>query len=148
MTVRQTIRDQVITELNAASPTGVPAATKRRYIPGAKITQPLIAVFFADEVTERINGRSGNLTRRTLTLAVQCVVVVEDPGDADDTMEPLLEHVVSVLGDTNLAGATTDVAEVGTQWGGDSSSGLYILMAITRWRVEYQTVRDDLTRKQ
>lgn len=148
MTVRQAIRDQVITDLNATNPTGVPEATKRRYIPGAKIVEPRIAVFLVDEATERINGRGGNLTRRNLTLAVQCVIVVEDPADADDTIEPLLEHVVDVLGNTNLAGAATDVAEVGTQWGGDSSSGLYILMAITRWRIEYQTVRDDLTRKQ
>ena len=148
MSVRDQIRDRVITELNAANPTGVPDATKRRYIPGSKIVEPRIAVFFAEEQTSRVNGRGGNLTRRNLTIAVQAVIVVEDPADADDTMEPLLEHVVDVLGDTTLAGLATDVEEVGTQWGGDSSSGLYILMAIMRWRVEFQTVRNDLTRKQ
>lgn len=148
MSVRDQIRDRMITELNASNPTGVPDATKRRYIPGQKITGPRIAVFFAEELTERVGGRGSSLTRRNFTIAVQCVILVEDPADADDTMEPLLEHVVGVLGDTNLAGLATDVAEVGTQWGGDSSSGLYILMAIMRWRVEFQTVRNDLTRKQ
>lgn len=148
MTVRQQIRDRFIAELNADPPTGVPEATKRRYIPGSKINAPRIAVFFVDEPTERVGGAGGALTRRTLTIAVQCVIVCEDPEDADDTVEPLLEHVVAVLGDTNLAGLATDLVEVGTQWGSDTSTGLVVHMALTRWRVQYQTVKDDLTKKQ
>lgn len=148
MTVRQDIRDRVIADLNAAPPTGVPMTTKRRYMPGEKINTARMAAFFAEEEASRPGGAAGPITRRVLTLALQAVVCVEDPAQADDAIEPLLAHIVDMMGDTNLGGLATNVAEVSTLWASDNQSGVFILMALTRWRIEYQTKRDDLTRKQ
>lgn len=148
MTVRSDIRDQVIAELNADLPTGVPEASRRRYVPGTKLDAARIAVFFVEEPVSRPGSRAMPIVQRKLTVAVQCVLPVEDPEDADDAMESLLEHVVARLGDTYLGGLATDMRELGTQWAGDSSTGLYVFMALTRWEVEYQTQRADLTKKQ
>lgn len=148
MSLRELIRDQIITELNTDTPTGLPQATKRRYVPGAHLREPQIGVFFVEEPAERVGGRGGALTKRNLTIAVQCVIPCEDPAEADDLLEPLLVHVIDKLGDTNLDGLVTDCVEVGTQWGTDTSTGIVVHMGLNRWRVEYQSVKDDLSRKQ
>lgn len=146
-TVRQDIRDAAIAALNAAPPTGVPETTKRRYIPGAKLTGPILAAFFGEELDERPQGSAGAIVKRTMTLAIQGAVVVEDPEQADDAMEPLLEHVVSIMGDTRLGGLAHDVAEVSTLWAASDQAGAFVLVALMRWRIQYQTKRDDLTRR-
>lgn len=148
MSIRQSIRDRAITELNAAPPTGVPQTTKRRYVPGTKLTEPRIAAFFAEEETQRVGGPGSALTSRSFILALQAIVIVEDPADADDACEPLLEHIVSIMGDTNLAGLATDVSELSTLWASANDSGGFILAAMTRWRIKFQTVKNDLSRKQ
>lgn len=148
MSVRQDIRDRAITELNAAPPTGVPNTTKRRYVPGEKITEPRIAAFFAEEEVSRVGGPASALTKRSFIIALQAIVIVEDPEDADDACEPLLEHVVNVMGDTNLAGLALSVTELSTLWASANSSAGFILAAMTRWRIDYQTVKNDLARKQ
>src|SRR5690349_15660597 len=102
MTVRQDIRDRVILELNAAPPSGVPQATRRRYVPGTRLTEPRIAVFFIEEPTSRQGGRAGALAQRRLTIAVQAVLPVENPEGSDEAMEPLLAHIVATLGATTL----------------------------------------------
>lgn len=148
MSVRQSIRDRAILELNAAPPTGVPQTTKRRYVPGTKLTEPRIAAFFAEEETQRIGGPGSALTSRSFILALQAIVIVEDPADADDACEPLLEHIVAVMGDTNLAGLATGVSELSTLWASANDSAGFILAAMTRWRITFQTVKNDLSRKQ
>lgn len=148
MSVRQQIRDRAILELNAAPATGVPTTTKRRFIPGEKLTEPRIAAFFAEEEASRVGGPGSALTKRDFILALQAIVVVENPADADDTIEPLLEHIVAVMGDTNLAGLALEVSEIGTLWASANDAGAFILVAMTRWRIKFQTVRNDLARKQ
>lgn len=148
MSVRQDIRDAVIALLNAAPPTGVPVTTKRRYVPGEKLVESRIAAFFAEEAANRIGGAAGPLTKRSLTIALQAMVGVENPEDADDAIEPLLTHIVDRMGDTNLGGLALNVSEVSTLWGSANDAGRFYLVGLTRWQVDYQTRRDDLTRKQ
>jgi hypothetical protein len=149
--IRTQIRDAVITLLNTDRPDGIPEATRRRYIPGRYDDDMRIAVFFHREVPERIGGRGGPLTKRTLHLAVVPIVAVEDPAEADDAAEPALEWIVSRLGNTNLGGLAHDIEEgaggEGTSWTALQSNLLWLAVP-TLWRIEYQTLRDDLTRKQ
>lgn len=146
-TIRQQIRDAAIAALNTSPPTGVPETTKRRFIPGEKITQPRIAAFFSDEDDQRVGGAGGPLTKRRLIIAIQAIVPVELPDEADDAIEPLLAHIVDVLGDTNLGGLATNVSEIQTVWATANDAGVFIIVALTRWGVEFQTVRDDLTKR-
>lgn len=147
MSIRQDIRDAAIAALNAAPPTGVPSTGKRRYIPGEKLTEPRLAAFFGEEDASRPGGRSAPLTKRSLTLIIQAMISVENPQDADDTVEPLLVHIVDVMGETNLGGLALDVSEVSTLWA-SGEAGRFYLVALTRWKIEYQTKRDDLGAKQ
>lgn len=148
MSVRQQIRDRAILELNTDTPTGVPATTKRRFIPGEKLRTPRLAAYFAEEEANKVGGASGALVKRDFVLALQASIVVDDPEDADDAMEPLLEHVVATMGDTNLAGLALEVSEIGTLWASGNDAGAFILVAMTRWRIKFQTVKNDLSRKQ
>lgn len=151
-TVRQQIRDAVITLLNTDRPTGVPAASSRRYIPGRRDTDPRIAVYFFRERSQRPGGRGGPLRNRNLFLATVPIVAMEDPAEIDDALEPMLEWIVSRLGNTNLGGLALDLEELGD--GGDSTAwavedrDLVYAAAPMVWRIEYQTLRDDLTRRQ
>lgn len=147
MTIRQDIRNATIDALNAAPPTGVPTCGKRRFIPGEKVTAPRLAAFFGEEDVNRPMGRSGPLSRRHLILIVQAIAVVEKPEDADDAVEPMLAHIVEVMGDTNLGGLALSINEVSTLWATGEAS-MVIIAALTRWRIEYQTLADDLNSKQ
>lgn len=148
MSVRQQIRDAAMALLNTAPPTGVPTTTLRRFIPGEKLRESRIAAFFAEEEASRVGGAAGPLTKRSLVLALQAIVATENPEDADDSIEPLLEHIVDVMGNTSLGGLALNVSEMGTLWATANDAGAFIIVALTRWRIEYQTVRDDITRKQ
>lgn len=148
MSVRQQIRDAAIDLLNDFLPTGIPETTKRRFIPGEKLDGPRIAAFFLDEQDQRPGGRSGPITARGLVLALQAIVAVEDAAEADDAIEPLLEHIVERMGDTDLGGLATNVIEISTVWGGANDAGLFYLVALTRWRIEFQTARANLSAKQ
>lgn len=147
MTIRQQIRDQVIAELNDDRPSDIPEATKRRYIPGDRLAAPRIAVFFINEPTRPATNRHSPLTSRELFIATQCLNLVENVEDVDDSVEPLLAWVTQVLGSSNLAGLALDIEEAGTQWEVQYADCVYVA-ATTRWRVAYQTLRNDLTRKQ
>lgn len=150
MSIRQDIRKRVITELNAAPPSGVPEATERRYVSGENVrgATTRLAVFPMDETPERVGGPGGALTKRSVVMVVQCIVYVEKPDEADDALDAMLDHVVAVLGDTNLNKLATDIVEVGTQWVVDTSSGVTVALALSRWRMNYQTVKNDMSRKQ
>ena len=148
MTVRTDIRDAVLSLLNTGTPEGIPETTKRRYVPGEKLVESRIAAFFAEETDNRIGGPAGPLTKRSLTIALQAMVGVENPEDADDAVEPLLTHIVDRMGDTNLGGLALNVVEVSTLWASANDAGRFYLVALTRWQIEYQTRRADLTRKQ
>lgn len=149
MTVRQDCRDACITLLNTARPSDVPEAGKRRFAPGERITDPRIAVFFGEEQTAQPGGSRSPIAARSLIMAVQAIVAVETPAEADDACETLLAWIVEQLGNTALGGLATNVRELGTLWqqGGDATS-LFYLVATTRWQVDFQTLRADLTRKQ
>lgn len=146
MTLRTDVRDAAIAALNAAPPTGVPDCGKRRYMPGEKLTQARMAAFFGEEDVTRPGGRGGPIVKRDLILVVQAMVAVENPADADDAVEPLLEHIVDVMGNTNLGGLALDVTEISTLWA-SGNAGMFYLVALTRWKIEFQTKRDDLNLK-
>lgn len=145
MSRRQDLRDAAIAALNAAPPTGVPACTKRRFIPGEQLREPRLAAFFAEEEARRPAGAAGPITHRGLTLVIQAMTTVEDPEDADDAIEPMLEHIVAVMGDTNLGGLALNVLELGTLWAASNEGGRVYVVALTRWKLDFQTKRNDLT---
>lgn len=154
MSVRQQIRDAIITALNAETPTGVPEATKRRFIPGMRLTEPILGVFFADEETQPIRAAHAPVVQREFLIAIQAVVVVEDVAEADDAAEVILEHVVATLGPA-IHGAgdaaflkpyATDCTEVGTTWAAATEASLVYLAALMRWRIQFKTNRSDITR--
>lgn len=149
MTIRTQIRNAAIAALNLDLPTGIPACTQRRFIPGEKLREPRLAAFFEQELVERKGGRAGPLVQRNLILSIQAMLATEMPEDADDLVEPMLEHIIAVMGDTNLNGLTTDIAEVNSQWfATDNNLGRFFIVVTTRWRLEYQTRRADLGAKQ
>lgn len=147
MTIRSEIRDQAIAELNASLPTDVPACGKRRYSPGEMTTAPRMAAFFGEEDAKQPGGMAGALTKRELILVIQAIVTVENPEDADDAVEPMLEHIASVMGDTNLNGLAHGITEISTLWA-TGEAHVFIIVALTRWRIHYQTKRNDLSAKQ
>lgn len=147
MTIRQDIRDAAIAALNAAPPAGVPVCGKRRYVAGEKITAPRLAAFFGEEDVTQPQGRGGPLAKRTLVLVLQAIAVCETPDEADDAVEPMLEHITAIMGDTNLGGLALGVTEIGTLWASGESS-VFVIAALTRWRIEFQTLRNDLNAKQ
>ncbi len=147
MTIRQQVRDAAIAELNANPPTGVPECGKRRFIAGEKVTSPRLAAFFGEEDVTQPQGRSAPLAKRTLVLVIQAIAICERPEDADDAVEPMLEHITAIMGDTNLGGLALGVTEIGTLWATGESS-VFIVAALTRWRIEFQTLRNNLNAKQ
>ena len=144
MSIRQQIRDRAIEEINAGLPTGVPECGKRRFVPGEKTNAARMAAFFGEEDTKQPGGRAGPLAKRELILVIQAIAVVERPEEADDAVEPMLEHITSVMGDTNLDGLALGVSEISTLWATGEAS-MFIVAALTRWRIEYQTVRNNLS---
>jgi hypothetical protein len=143
-TIRQQIRDAALAEFNDGLPTGLSALTKRRFIPGHKIEAPRAALIFGAEETSRPNSSSA-LTRREFNLWLQIVVPCEEAEESDDLIEPYLARATAKFGSTSFSGLATDVAELGTQWVPDSSSGVFLLSCVQRWRIQYQTRRDDLS---
>jgi hypothetical protein len=146
-TVRQDIRDAFITAINTARPVGVPEATRRRFIPGQRVSSQRLGVFFVKEENVQPGGRSGAVTKRALTLATQVVDAVEDPEDADDSVEPSLTWLVSVLAGSNLGGLVFDIQETATVWETQNHDLFYVAATVT-WTVTYQTQRANLAAKQ
>lgn len=146
-TVRLEVRDAVIDALNADRDPDIPAASKRRWIPGQTNLCPMIGVFFLQEQPRAVGGRHGGLVERPLQIAVQPVIAVAHPDQADDAIEPLLEHIVSRLGSTNLEGLALDVEEIGTKWESGQLDRFY-LAATTTWLINFQTKRNDLSKRQ
>lgn len=147
MSIRQQIRDQIITELNTDRPTDVPECTKRRYVPGELLRAPRIAVFFRRDPARPATGRHSPLVARELFISTQCLNLVEDPADIDDSVEPFLTWITSVLGETNLDGLAHEIEEGETTWEVQYGDCIYVA-ATTLWRVSYQTLRNNLAAKQ
>lgn len=146
-TVRQLIRDAGILRLNTGRPSSVSEFTKRRYVPGERLREQRCAVFFVAEPAERFgSGKAAPGTLRKLVLAAQVVDAVEDPTDADDVLEDPLAWITKQLGDTNLGGLIHDIEQTGTIWETESRD-LYYIAATTTWRIEYHTLKADLTRR-
>lgn len=146
-TVRQQVRDAVIDALNAERLPEIPRATKRRWVPGESNRCPSIGVFFLEEQNTPVGGRHGGLVERGLRIAVQCVNATSDPAESDDSVEPLLEHVVDRLGSTNLDGNILDTTELGTKWEA-AKADLHYIAATMVWAINFQTKRNDLGARQ
>lgn len=146
-TVRQQIREAAIALLNTGRPNTLPPFTKRRYVPGERVREQRCAVFFVAEPAERFgSSKAAPGTLRRLVIAAQVVDSVEDPEEADDAVEPALAWITEKLGNTNLAGLVHDIEQTGTVWETDSKD-LFYVAATTTWRVEYHTLRNDLTKR-
>lgn len=143
--MRQRARDQLILELNEDLPEGIPLAGTRRWIPGQRLTEPRLAVFFGPK--EGVSRRHLSIDDRELILSLQAVVAVEEPAAADDALEPILRHIAERLGDTNLQGLATSLDEAETEWQ-SASMDLFYHQAVVRYRLRYQSKRGDLTKQQ
>lgn len=146
MSIRLSIRDAAIAALNvAAKPATVPVVTKRRWLPAGAV--PAMAVIFIEEPVDPNRPPGFPLSRRYLTIGVECVEGVSLPELSDDMVEPMLIWAVQALGDTNLGGLAHSIEEQGTTW--EAIQGdLFYLRATVRFNISYQTKRDDLTQKQ
>lgn len=144
--VRQVIRDLIIDKLNViVKPAGVPSATKRRWMPGADV--PAMAVIFLDEPVAPKPSPGFPLARRSLALGIECVAGADLPELSDDEVEPMLAWATAALGETNLAGLALSIEEQSTVWDAAQADRFY-LRATLRLNIEYQTKRNDLTKKQ
>lgn len=144
MTLRIDILDELIAVLNANLPVDIPGATKRRWIPGAPIRQPAIAVFFLNEDAEQRN-KDWPVTRRSLRVVVQCLTLCDEPEDMDGEVEPLLAHVVSRLG-FYTSPKVMNTQELNTKWEFGQMDKIYIAGSIV-FNVDYQTNRTDTTKQ-
>jgi hypothetical protein len=141
------IRDQLIAELNAAPPLGVPAATNRRRIPGQNDKAAAIGVFFHAEDNHLPQGQGGMLTARKLHIAVQCTASADTAPLVDDVLEPLRVHVVNTLGATRLNNLITGITEAKATWETVSLDKFYSAVTII-FEIDYQTKRNDISAKQ
>jgi len=142
-TVRQQIRDRVITELNTDRPSSLPLVTKRRWHPGEENTSLSIAVIFLEEPTKPIGGRSGPLQDRSLHIGIQCVAGVSNRSEADDALEPALAWATGIIGRSNLNELATEITEINTVWE-QAKMDMFYLAATLIFEIRYQTVRNDL----
>lgn len=147
MTVSLDIRDAVMTALNADIPSDVPAATKRRVMPGEPVRASFIAVFLGEEPASN-RGRDDPLTRRRLEVLIELGAVTDDLAQVDDIIEPLRAHVVERLGDTNLGGLAHQVTERGVTERTAYKLDFYNALVIVTFDVDYQTKRADLGARQ
>jgi hypothetical protein len=143
--IRLQIRDRIITELNTSRPGDVPAATKRRWMPGEPITESRIAVFFIEEAN-RLPSRTAGIAARSLQVAVQCVTAVAEPDEADDAVEPMIDWAVKVLADSNLNDLASWVEEVATRWSVAQMDRVYVAVTVV-FQVNFQTKRTDMEKQ-
>jgi hypothetical protein len=146
-TIRQQVRDAAIDAINVDRDPDIPEATKRRWVPGESAQCPMISVFFVEEPATGIGGRHGGLVERALRIAVQSIAAGELPEFSDDLVEPMLAHVVSRLGNTNLGGLALDIVELSTKWESATADRHYVA-ATQIWSINYQTKRHDLSARQ
>lgn len=142
MTIRSDIRDAVIAALNNGTPSNVPAATKRRWIPGERLSEPIMAVFYVSEDTT-LQSRTAGVSQRALRLSIQIVYLSDDIDGVDDLVEEAAAWVIEALADSNLNGLASWVQEVGTAWEAVKMERVY-MVAQVQIDVNYQTKRSDL----
>ena len=149
-TVSLQIRDAVIDALNDAPLSGVPQASKRRVMPGEPVRESFIAVFLDDEAVTYPGNERGPLTARNMGVMIELGIVTDDLSAVDDLIEPLREHVIERLGDTNLDGLATSVIERGIPEGGRVvyKLDLYNALCFIRFDLRYQTARANLSERQ
>jgi hypothetical protein len=143
------ILDASIDALNEDRPTAVPEATKRRAVPGERITAPRMAVFLGNEVLDppRQNSRQDTLARRRLEIAVQCTGVTDDVAELDESVAPMLAWATSVLGMSGLDGLAHYVRETSVTRQAFLDLDRFVIHATIFFECSYQTRRADLTRE-
>lgn len=146
MSIRLQIRDAVIAALNVTTrPADVPEATKRRWTPGSN--DPSYAVIFIDDPVDP-NQRTGfAVTRKHLTIGVECVQSADLPELSDDIVEPMLSWAEAALVNTNMDGLAHEIEYVTTKWEQGQADKVY-MRATVLYSISYQTKRGDLTLKQ
>lgn len=144
--IRLDVRDAVIDTLNTDTPSDLPQATKRRWLPGTPLKEPSIAVFFNEEENRLPGGRTSGLAARRLQIAIQCADAVESPEEADDAMEAMLSWVVKALGDTQLGGLVSWTEELGTKWYVTVLDRVYV-QAVVVFALYYQTARANMEKQ-
>jgi hypothetical protein len=92
--LRKQIVDAVILALNTSRPAGVPAASRLRQSQFEKAEGKSISVYPGDEPTAPATNRPSPLTKRQLTIAVECRVVGDEP---DVLLDPLTSWAESAI---------------------------------------------------
>lgn len=141
MTILQTLRDAIITELNASN--NPLTFTKRRWTADSALEEDEIrgAVLFHRE-NPRIVG--GTITQRDNQIAVQVVTATAEPDEIDDALEDVRDWMVNRLGGSTLGGLVHELEEGPTTWETATIERVHGAF-ITLWVVKYQTHRADLT---
>ena len=143
MSRRLQIRDAIVAALNTDTPSDIPAATTRRWVPGIPLTEPLISVFFSVEPVAAPVTRNFGVAVRSLSVVVQCIVPVESEALTDDAVEPMLNWAVRTLGLNTLGGLVHSIREERTDWTPLKADLIYMVAAVT-FAMDYQTKRDDM----
>lgn len=147
-TLLQRARWAIVDALNQSGKgPGIPEFTTRRWLPSEILRQGEIrgAVLFHREAPSLAQGIGGAITRRTHNLAVQVVTAVANPDEIDDALEPARTWMVQQLGDTTLGGLVHSLEEGETVWETAQLERIHGAF-VTLWRLNFQTLRSDLTR--
>jgi hypothetical protein len=150
-TVRESIIQGLVTQLNTGTPAGVPAAQRTRLAALQVGELPSIIVFPLSEEPEIQGGNRGPLVRATLTTAIECRGKGSATLRPDQAVDPLLAWVVKALGGRRLSdGAgghlTHPIKEGRTTWRYEFADDA-LCLATVELEVPYQHLVADAERR-
>jgi len=142
-TIREQILDELLTRLNAAPPSGVPAAVRERvnpFEPGSLPKRNLCIppTTQAQETVDRVGGRRGPVVQRVLRVGVECYA----SGSTTESLDAMLEANTAALVSDESGQLFHEVEEESTTW---EATGLEqdFRKATQIFRVTYVTKKQD-----
>lgn len=148
--VRQQIRENAASELDAAIPEFKEVATTRLYAYREESLPSLNVVTLPEESevmtmgTQLVDGMQKRVMQRTLTLMTEIYVsVLSDDDKIDDEMDRLSVEVEKVMESTLLSGAASDISLAQTEYTVDAEGEVPVGVIILAWQVIYRTYEGD-----
>lgn len=142
MTIRMQVLRAAQTALNTNRPADVPEVTLRRTTPGEAVRDSRLSVFLGEETALPPRNPGDPFSQRRVVLVVQAIVPVEEPGEADEAIEPLLAWAEQALGHTSLGGLAHQTIYTGTQWQ-PYQLDVVVAMAMATYEIAYHSTRGD-----
>jgi len=117
-TIRKRILDEIVVALSTSPPAGVPATTTLDKLTPSEVSDlPVMSVFSGREDAERIGGSTGPVTRRRMSIFVECWATGTD---LHEKLDPMLAWITKTLnGQRVLDGSTQlshEMEELATEW--------------------------------